>query len=1068
MAYAGVVRRLFVTALIVSSCAEGVGRLGERCNAHSLCEPGLRCHEGGCVSEGPAGGALTLDEALAILDGRDCKGSCVEVQFDPLHPVPVRGTVATPTGLMQAPDGTLTRRVYPCEGRTSDQCLDGRTGWPGTTPVTLYFSGSLDMSTVADGVRWICQDGTDLVDVPFNATVVSPRPVPPAACKAGDNGSAPARTYTTDVSGVAVILTPTVPVPGGQACLLAVRSGAQDGLRTADGGAVRPSFLFERLRGTSRPTSDPAGPRPVAITEAVLRQVVEAIVRDGLGLAIGEVSAAFEEEVSARAMALAASYAHFEAAIARLTQAGLVSSRDDLIWVDAWTTETIAPVVHATGDWAPFPSIETHTATTGPALEDIRVSLPLEGAAASLVPTLQGINATRDGFSTVAPIMIFTSSQAQAASLAGRVVMYPLDTAGAIAGPAVSLRVSSEPATSDGPPAIVIRPTTAFDEATTYVVALLRGIQATSGAALAPSQTYGLLRRDSPIIDAAGSIDPPVRRTLECSELEVTGALPSDSLVIARANALEHGLGRARWQAGLIALEGTAPPTPREDVLLAFTYRTQSVSAWRWLMQGPLLEVWASIAAAAGTQPVAGPVTTVTGRAAITSLLGVVDSTCLPLCQLGVMEPAVARSECQNPMGGAEPAVESHALCQSVLQVYAGDLAEARIYLVALHELRAGNPYTSGTFDPRHYNPLSPDFIPPAPTVVPAWVAVPTGTGPFPVAIAGPGLARSKEDMLFVANALAAEGLAMVAIDWPFHGARASDLINNTTGAICTDVSPSNVVCDPATGTCSGGCDDRQDPSGTGFITANAFATGDNLRQATVDIATLVWILQREGAPAGALDMLDGTSITYVGQSLGALVGGVVAPLVVGLPAVALNAPTGALADTLLGSVPAVSGPLYESMIASGQCNPIDAPNPAMGCLDDQLFRRSRVLLQWILDLADPLALAASGSTSHVLLQRALPDQVFAPASAERLARAYGLDSTDNGVNSRVQTFDFSAGGATNCHGFLLGPCAGDTGTVLDAFCASAGAQSQAAGWLAAGAATVPSRVPMLDGIVCQ
>ncbi|MCA9555398.1 MAG: hypothetical protein KC933_35540, partial [Myxococcales bacterium] len=88
----------------------------------------------------------------------------VRAQFDPTNPIPVLQLVPSPTLLAQDPENgykftvdeaTGKTSVAPedCELPTSAQCLAFVDSWPTTTPITLFFSGALDETTVKDGVK---------------------------------------------------------------------------------------------------------------------------------------------------------------------------------------------------------------------------------------------------------------------------------------------------------------------------------------------------------------------------------------------------------------------------------------------------------------------------------------------------------------------------------------------------------------------------------------------------------------------------------------------------------------------------------------------------------------------------------------------------------------------------------------------------------------------------------------------------------------------------------------------------------------------------------------------------
>jgi len=124
----------------------------------------------------------------------------------------------------------------------------------------------------------------------------------------------------------------------------------------------------------------------------------------------------------------------------------------------------------------------------------------------------------------------------------------------------------------------------------------------------------------------------------------------------------------------------------------------------------------------------------------------------------------------------------------------------------------------------------------------------------WPVAILQHGITSKKEDMLAITGALSIQGIATVAIDHPLHGSRGFDLDPTQPG---DEINASTV-------------------SATHYMNlANLLTTRDNLRQSTIDTLGL-----RLGVNfAGGLDgsgmpiMLDGSKVTYLGHSLGAITG---------------------------------------------------------------------------------------------------------------------------------------------------------------------------------------------------
>lgn len=209
--------------------------------------------------------------------------------------------------------------------------------------------------------------------------------------------------------------------------------------------------------------------------------------------------------------------------------------------------------------------------------------------------------------------------------------------------------------------------------------------------------------------------------------------------------------------------------------------------------------------------------------------------------------------------------------------------------------------------------------------------ATPKPAGGYPIAIFGHDFTRSRQDLMVLANSLAAGGEAGIATDILFHGERTSCTGSSvaTTPSLPPGTLPSDdfacadavtqhcdgnpllgrcVARDPATRSgcagvdtgglpgdlfcslngqgacnptdlkCEGG-DLKRDPSGAPIVSGwnlmnltNLFATRDNLRQQVIDFSQLARVLGDASSTglAGQLQTsFDPTKVGYVGQGLG-------------------------------------------------------------------------------------------------------------------------------------------------------------------------------------------------------
>ncbi len=399
----------------------------------------------------------------------------------------------------------------------------------------------------------------------------------------------------------------------------------------------------------------------------------------------------------------------------------------------------------------------------------------------------------------------------------------------------------------------------------------------------------------------------------------------------------------------------------------------------------------------------------------------------------------------------------------------------------------------------------------------------PTPPAGFPVVVFSHGVARSRADALFVANAFAVAGLATIAIDAPFHGDRSdcrgvvlpdaacadplTQECSATTGRCvarapatadaCSVVSPSDCFsagqgrCLQPTGRCEGGSFVRSAPvfafsgtpsvSGNRFVdTGNLFATRDNFRHAgAADLAQLLRVLGASGPRSLNASLasvmrgtLDATQVHLVGQSLGSVTGTVFSAATAAPSRLALNAPSADLLDAVLTS-PAFA-PQRTAFLAGIGSSP-----------GSPTFDAFLVLARTILDPADPVnllraALDSSNVNRRVFISSIDGDPVWSNPGTTKLLRA-GLQSPNA---QRLAWFQFAshtgtpAAGrfpatwpAASRHGFLLNPggppgsatinpeCDATSLSFNASTCATSVAQAQLAQFLSTG--MTPANTPV-------
>jgi dienelactone hydrolase len=158
------------------------------------------------------------------------------------------------------------------------------------------------------------------------------------------------------------------------------------------------------------------------------------------------------------------------------------------------------------------------------------------------------------------------------------------------------------------------------------------------------------------------------------------------------------------------------------------------------------------------------------------------------------------------------------------------------------------------------------------------WVPIGALPGePMPVVVVQHGLGGERSDASAVANALAATGYAVIALDAPFHGLRASASARDDASRFTDRAEPDGFG--DAPGDFAGAHDDA------GELTAlHPFYYRDAVRQGVIDLMSLLDLLER-GDWSGLADLdpaLDdvkpsGDSVAFVGFDLGAEMGAMLA-----------------------------------------------------------------------------------------------------------------------------------------------------------------------------------------------
>lgn len=614
----------------------------------------------------------------------------------------------------------------------------------------------------------------------------------------------------------------------------------------------------------------------------------------------------------------------------------------------------------------PFPNNLLLLGTT-----DLTLNIPVDPAAADAGPKL-AMNAL-DGFSTTAPWSVSFSGAIDAASLAGNVHMFEVTLSGPGGGVTGIVRELASPqefvaalAPSDTTGGTVaILPTKPLKQRTSYMAVLTKGITA-SGTSVHSSLTYILSERTSALCVGGQSTTPALPASQACA-LEPLRQL---------TNAQEAAAASAGITAGTIAMSWVAT--------------TQSIT--------PTFQAIASVVA---QSPAAVTHIAPTGKT---------------LADLGVGLPPVA-------------------------DIYIGTI-DLPYYLSAPSASNPTAPLTAhwnaapGAYipqcapfglDPTSTNLTACNPLPVATSTqtVPMLMTLPNArsgkTKPaagWPLVIFQHGITRNRTDMFAIAGTLAAQGFAVVAIDLPLHGLTntSNPFYIGNTPFVALGAHERTFDLDFSSNTTGApGPDGAIDPSGSYFINLTSLLTSrDNLRQGVADLLEL-------SHAASTLPNVDGSSVSFVGQSLGSIVGTMFLAVDPSVKTGVINVPGGGIAR-LLDASPAFGPRIHAGLAAVGLQQ--GTPNY------DAYF----VATQTVIDSGDPINYAFATAGKHLLLQEVvgsdgvLPDQVIpnrvagAPLSGtEPLIAALGLTN----IIGSVQSADGIRGVARFLqgeHGSLLDP----------------------------------------------
>ena len=537
-----------------------------------------------------------------------------------------------------------------------------------------------------------------------------------------------------------------------------------------------------------------------------------------------------------------------------------------------------------------------------------------------------------DGFSTVAPISTSFSSAIDSNSLVVgdtvRVFEVTLSGVGGVVtsitgeltADDVAVSISTvDAATSDGcssssPGAnkLVISPRKPLNPKSNYLVAITNSIKGADGNNAAADKVYAFAKSTTALVTSfpATSLgEVSYSALLSTADANNDGTIDAGetTAVLTSINGLEGLRQVTSFSENAIVnytitadAGGTITDLAASDIILSWAFTTQSVDDVLTDLQGVV----------AGSSPASVLALVNPGNP-----LSAADLYAGTLTTNYYLNTAASVND-PSPLGGSWRGAGNTALTASALATT-----------------------TNTTVDPATATAVAIPLLASFPKV-PDTCSVMPGSG-WPVVIFQHGITRNRTDMLTIADAMAAECFAVVAIDMPLHGLTGDeidgtenfydgtgtikertfdlDLVNNTTGASGPDL--------------------VTDTSGKHYINLlSLITTRDNVRQSVADLYSLRKALDTMNSGGNSFDPAE---VYFVGHSLGGMVGSVFLATDSNVKSAVLAMPGGGIAKLLDGSAafgPEISAGLganginkgtaqYEEFLASAQMF-IDSADP--------------------------------------------------------------------------------------------------------------------------------------------
>jgi hypothetical protein len=355
-------------------------------------------------------------------------------------------------------------------------------------------------------------------------------------------------------------------------------------------------------------------------------------------------------------------------------------------------------------------------------------------------------------------------------------------------------------------------------------------------------------------------------------------------------------------------------------------------------------------------------------------------------------------------------------------------------------------------------DPVKPALV--CTRALPFIATVPKTAPPFKTVVFAHGLTRTKGDVLAIAGRLAAQGIAAVAIDAVAHGDRAKRT-STSAEAGCAAAGMGNSCAAMLAPTCAPQCY-------APLLSADLATTRDNLRQTVLDTLKLERVLAGCGTQGACGPLwVDAAHVGYLGQSLGALIGGVTVPVSRTMKTAVFDVGAADWVQLFTFTANAsIRCPVLDALIDAGVLEGAKwnmGANPNALCLDpsgawrkDPRYLAFASVARWILDPADGVNYAAAfrapmGPTA--LLQEVIGDTVVPNEATDPFGMLLGLTKTPAAVAASAMPMPTPAAampgrswisyatlppdpassfpGNAYAHGSLLAPATPDTAGLL-------------------------------------